>query len=277
MVALPPGRFVMGSSDADTARDIKGLSGLSAWVARVIRMPREHPDHLVTIEQTFAIGKYLVTRGEFAAFVGETGYAIPSGHCLIAIGNNVKQLSGGGWQNPGFAQTDRDPVVCVSWRDAQAYIAWLNSKVHRTEPVSSTGGPYFLPSEAEWEYAARAGMNTAYWWGDSIGINNAVCDGCGSQWDNKRTAPVGSFRPNPFGLYDMAGNVWEWMADCWNANYTGAPRDGSAWMTGDCGQHALRGGEWRGEPWHLRSASRTRSSSDESASFVGFRVARVLQ
>ena len=126
----------------------------------------------------------------------------------------------------------------MSWDDAQAYVKWLSS---------ITGKAYRLLSEAEYEYAARAGSETKYPWGDDIKLNGkamANCDGCGSQWDNKQTAPVGSFAANQFGLYDMVGNVWEWTEDCWNESYQGAPADGSAWTSGDCSRRVVRGGSW---------------------------------
>src|SRR5205823_12154354 len=119
----------------------------------------------------------------------------------------------------------RRPVINVSWDDAKAYAAWLANR---------TGKAYRLLSEAEWEYAARAGTTTVYFWGDAIGNNNANCDGCGSQWDKRQTAPVGSFKSNAFGLYDMAGNVWQWVQDCYHADYQGAPTAGSEWTSGDC-------------------------------------------
>ena len=129
----------------------------------------------------------------------------------------------------------RRPVINVSWDEAKDYVEWLSSE---------TGATYRLPSEAEWEYAARAGTANKYSWGNEIGANRANCqnDHCGDQW--KRTAPVGSFPPNGFGLYDMHGNVWEWVEDCWNGSYAGAPADGDAWRSGDCAKRVLRGGSW---------------------------------
>ncbi|MBI3515706.1 MAG: SUMF1/EgtB/PvdO family nonheme iron enzyme, partial [Proteobacteria bacterium] len=145
----------------------------------------EAPIHRVQVGQPLAVGKFHVTRGEYGRFVRETG----------GRGDTS-------WQQTGFAQDDRHPAVNVSWEDAQAYAQWLARK---------TGRGYRLPTEAEWEYAARAGTTTRYSWGNDIGRGNAVCDGCGSQWDDKSTAPVGSFSPNPFGLHDMHGNAWQWV------------------------------------------------------------------
>lgn len=159
-------------------------------------------------------------------------------------------------------------MINVSWDDAQKFVAWLSKK---------TGKTYRLLAEAEWEYAARAGSNTAYSWGNEIGNGLANCDGCGSQWDNKQTAPVGSFAANQFGLQDMHGNVWEWVQDCSFGNYEGAPTDGAARTSDDCARRVLRGGAWGSNPRNLRSADRFGYSSPHirSSSF-GFRVARTL-
>lgn len=136
----------------------------------------------------------------------------------------------------------------VSWRDAVAYARWLSSQ---------TGKRYRLPTEAEWEYAARAGTTTAYSWGESPGFNLTNCEVCGSQWDDEQTAPVGSFKANGWGLYDMHGNAQEWVLDCWNDNYEGAPTDGSAWTLGDCSDRVVRGGAFNFPPNFSRSAFRS--------------------
>lgn len=164
----------------------------------------------------------------------------------------------------GWGRGNR-PVIKVSYDDIQKYIAWLNRQ---------TGQHYRLPSEAEWEYAARAGTRSKYSWGNDIGRNKANCDGCGSQWDDKQTAPVASFAANGFGLHDMHGNVWEWVADCWNGSYAGAPSDGSAWEGGDCGRRVYRGGSWNIGPRFLRSASRDRDARDYRYDYLGFRLSR---
>ena len=179
------------------------------------------------------------------------------------------------WRNVGFAQADNHPVVCVSWNDAQAYIAWLNQ---------SSGQTYRLLSEAEREYAARGGTQTAFWWGDSINTAQANYAGTGPSYNGspkgeyrQATEPVNSFSPNPFGLYNVHGNVWEWTQDCWSANYyTGAPTDGSAWTTGDCRYRVLRGGSWIGNPAVLRSAIRGRDTPDLRNVSGGLRLARTL-
>ena len=158
-------------------------------------------------------------------------------------------------------------MINVGWDDAQLYVQWLSEQ---------TGHAYRLPTEAEWEYAARAGTTTAYSWGNDIGRNLANCDGCGSQWDEDRTAPVGSFPANAFGLHDMHGNVWEWVLDCWNDTYSGAPTDGSAWLSGNCGRRVLRGGSWVSYPRNLRSAYRDWYPPGIRNYIIGFRVARTL-
>ncbi len=202
----------------------------------------EKPPHRVSIK-SFALGKYEVTQGQWKA----------------VMGSNPSRFTSCG---------DNCPVEQVSWNDIQQYIQKLNQQ---------TGQNYRLPSEAEWEYAARAGTSSKYWWGDNIGNNNANCDGCGSQWDNKTTAPVGSFKPNAFGLYDMHGNVWEWAQDWYHDNYSGAPSDGSAWESGGEQRYrVLRGGSWISVPAVLRSAFRSRSSPVNRNIGYGFRLARTL-
>jgi formylglycine-generating enzyme required for sulfatase activity len=159
------------------------------------------------------------------------------------------------------------PVITVTWGDAQQYVAWFSQM---------TGRPYRLLTEAEREYAARAGTTTAYYWGDQIGKANANCNGCGSQWDNRETSPVGSFKPNAFGLYDMAGNVLQWVEDCYHGNYDDAPADGSAWTSGDCSRRVLRGGSWYDVPGDLRAANRNWDTAGSRSGSVGFRVGRTL-
>jgi formylglycine-generating enzyme required for sulfatase activity len=162
----------------------------------------------------------------------------------------------------------RQPVVNVSWDDVQKYVAWIARR---------TGKPYRLLSEAEWEYAARAGSDTAYSWGDEIGRGNANCESCGSKWDNRQTAPVGSFTTNAFGLHDMHGNVWEWVQDCFRHNYEGAPTDGLPNEVGDCSTRVIRGGSWSTGPQTLRAADRVwQPRNFRASSSNGFRVARAL-
>jgi len=249
MVVLPAGSFTMGSPASEP--------GLSDF---------EVPQHEVTIAKPFAVGEFTVTVDEFKAFVAATRYDAGSA-CYAWNGGSLELLSNRSWRAPGFEQTGSHPVICVNSNDAQAYAKWLSGK---------TGEPYRPLTEAEWEYAARAGATTTYYWGDEIGKGNANCDGCGSQWDNKGTSPVGSFKPNAFGLYDMAGNVWQWVQDCFHGDYSGAPSDGSAWTTGDCSGRVVRGGSWSNDPRGLRAANRYTFTSDHRINDLGFRVGRTL-
>jgi formylglycine-generating enzyme required for sulfatase activity len=208
----------------------------------------EVPQHTVTIAKPFAVSKFKLTFDEWDT-------CARYGDCR----QDVKDF--------GFGRGQR-PVIEVTWDDAHQYVAWLSKM---------TGEPYRLLTEAEHEYARRAGTTTAYPWGDDIGTNKANCDGCGSQWDKKQTAPVGSFAPNGFGLFDMVGNVWEWVEDCYHDNYDGAPTDGSAWIEGsDCKTGVVRGGSWFNPPEILYAAYRRRGSSVIRVDNLGFRVARTL-
>jgi formylglycine-generating enzyme required for sulfatase activity len=161
----------------------------------------------------------------------------------------------------------RNPVIFVGWDDVQQYLAWLSKM---------TGQDYRLLTESEWEYSARAGTTTAYSWGNDIGKNNANCDGCGSEWDARQPAPVGSFAPNKYGLHDMHGNVWEWVQDCYESNYESAPVNGSAWIPKRCIQRVVRGGSWINVPKLLRAATRSSNTPDFRDYDLGFRVARTL-
>jgi formylglycine-generating enzyme required for sulfatase activity len=208
----------------------------------------EDPRHKVTITTAFAVSRFEATFKEWDA-------------CVL-LGGCVHSASDQGWGR------GTRPVINVSFDDAQKYVAWLSRR---------TGKPYRLLSEAEYEYAARAGSEKSYSWGDAIGRDKANCDGCGSQWDRKKTAPVGSFAANAFGLSDMQGNVFEWVLDCVHENYNGAPTNGLAWTaTGDCGRRVVRGGSWLSVPRRLRSASRVRRPTDDRLSYLGFRVGRTL-
>jgi formylglycine-generating enzyme required for sulfatase activity len=208
----------------------------------------EHPQHLVKI-QRFAVSKFDITFAEWSA-------CVDAGGCV----HNTDP------DDAGWGRGNR-PVINVSWKDAQDYASWLSRM---------TGQRYRLLSEAEWEYVARAGTATAYFWGNAIGAGNANCTGCGTRWDGKQTAPVGSFKPNAFGLYDMVGNVWQWVADCANADYRGAPADGSAWTTGDCSYRVVRSGSWRSVPGSLRSSNRDKNSPTDRDDSNGFHLARSL-
>ncbi len=238
MVVIPPGTFRMG--------DIAG-TGKST----------ERPVHTVTISTSFAMGKYEVTFEEYDRFVEATGRSKRNDY---------------GWGR------GRRPTIKVPWEDAVAYTEWLSKQ---------TGQHYRLPSEAEWEYAARAGAETKFWWGNTAshdyanygtGFGGWFPSGLASgkdQWVH--TAPVGSFSPNRFGLYDMNGNVWEHVQDCWHDKYVGAPRDGSPWLSDNCGLRVMRSGSWGYNPVFMRSASRVKAFWGVKAFlFYGFRVARML-
>lgn len=231
MIVIPAGTFLMGSSATK--------QGHQSF---------EQPQHKVTIVAPFAMAEFETTFAEWGACAAH-------GDCDPHI-------------EDGSFGRGRQPIINVTWNDAERYAAWL---------AKITGKPYRLPSEAEYEYAARAGTETAYPWGDAIGKNNANCNGCGSRWDGLQTAPVGSFPPNRFGLYDMAGNVYEWVEDCLHAGYRDAPADGSPWIVGgSCNGRMIRGGSWADDPSDLRSVGRTWSPAIIRRSFIGFRVARSL-
>lgn len=269
MVVVPSGSFLMGSGAPE--RYLANAAGLSVEITA-----HESPQHAVQVT-SFAAGRYAVTKAEFAAFVRSSGYrteAEQGDGCWIRAGKEWKKDPANNWRNAGFTQQDDHPVVCVSWNDAQAYVQWLNRM---------SGQNYRLLSEAEREYAARAGTQTAFWWGDSITSAQANYDGNfsynGSPKGQYRqaTVPVNSFRANPFGLYNMHGNAWEWTQDCWHNTYTGAPTDGSAWMTGCIGDYrVLRGGSWTESPEHSRSANRQWAIPAVRISLNGFRLARTL-
>ena len=209
----------------------------------------EGPRHRVTIRQRFAVGKYEVTFAQWDA-------------CVKMGGCGDHRAGDRNW---GRGQR---PAINVSWRDARSYVRWLRQL---------TGQPYRLLSEAEWEYAARAGTRTAYRWGVAAGRNRANCKGCGSRWDGRKTAQAGTFPANGFGLRDMHGNAREWVEDCWHGSYRGAPADGSAWTAGgDCRKRVLRGGSWNEIPWDIRSASRLAGKVKTRNSKSGFRIALTL-
>jgi formylglycine-generating enzyme required for sulfatase activity len=212
---------------------------------------------MVTIAQPFAVSKFELTFDEWDT--------------CVAYGDCAPHISDAGW---GHHQR---PVINVTWDDAQRYVAWLSTM---------TGKPYRLLTEAEYEYAARGGkqQQTTYPWGDEIGTNNANCNGCGSDWDGQQSAPVGSFAPNSFGLYDMVGNVYQWVEDCYYASYevetpTGAldaPTDGRAWIAPVCTLRGDRGGSWDFGPEFVRSAARDKATPDTRTKDLGFRVGRTL-
>ena len=254
MVVVSVGSYMMGSLWLESERG-----------------DHEGPAHRVTIPKPFAVGVYEVTRKEWSRFVKKTNYSMEDG-CWIVEGGKWVMNSGRSWRNPGFPQGDGHPVVCVSWEDAQAYVQWLSRK---------TGDWYRLLSESEWEYVARAGTGSRYWWGDEVGRGRANCagnPGCRSRWGGRQTAPIGSFSPNAFGLHDVHGNVSELVEDCLHESYAGAPADGSVWRSGgDCSYRMARGGSWVNLPKDIRSASRVGEPSKARSYNVGFRVTKVLE
>jgi formylglycine-generating enzyme required for sulfatase activity/uncharacterized caspase-like protein len=280
LVVAPEGEFLMGS----TATEIAAVSGERPDLAKYFNW--EGPQRKVAIGRRFAVGRSHVTRGAFAQFVAATGYKTEPG-CYVHEGGEWKLDQRRSWSSPGFEQTDRHPVVCVSWSDARAYSEWL-SKL--------TGRRYRLLSEAEAEYAARSTARPVETPIYSFGSdprelcaygNGASQTGAGMLgWERQQvapcesgyihTAPVASFKANAWGLYDVHGNVWSWTADCWNESLAKAPADASARTTGDCSRRVVRGGSWANGPRDLRSAVRDSNAIGERSGNLGFRLARDL-
>ena len=263
LVVVPAGSFMMGSPSGEAGRD-----------------DGEGPVHRVTFERPFAVGVYEVTRGEFARFVSATGHSMGNS-CWVYESGEWEERSGRHWKNPGFSQTDEHPAVCLNWDDAKAYVEWLSRK---------TGEAYRLLSESEWEYVARGGTTTARYWGEGEMGQCRYANGADRQAKRRNSgwttvdcddgyyqpAPVGTYEANGFGLQDVLGNVWEWVEDCWNGSHRGAPSDGRAWESGDCGRRVVRGGSWGDSPRSLRSAYRYGSTTGGRDVSVGFRIARTL-
>jgi formylglycine-generating enzyme required for sulfatase activity len=258
MVRIPKGQFQMGSPPGEQGRDND-----------------EGPQHSVSIERAIAVGRFELTRGEFERFKEKTGYvtdAEKGKSCWTWFSGKWTEQPGANWRSVGFDEDATHPVVCVSWNDARANANWLSEE---------TGKRYRLPTEAEWEYTARARSTTRFWWGDEVNAKDTIwanCNGCGdTEWDGKKTAPVGQFPANDFGLHDTSGNVWDWIQDCSHGNYEGAPEDASPWLEsggGDCGRRVLRGGSWYSTPEWVRSADRVTTTADNRINFVGFRLAQ---
>ena len=255
LVVVPSGSFMMGSPSGESGR-----------------YDDEGPQHRVTFDRAFAVGVYEVTFGEYSRFVSATGHA-SGDSCWVYKSGGWMEGSGHHWKSPGFSQGERHPVVCVSWNDAKAYVRWLSGE---------TGETYRLLSESEWEYVARAGTTGPFHTGATISTKQANYDGNYTYGPGRegryreKTSPVGSFAPNGFGLHDVHGNVFEWVEDCWHGSYDGAPTDGSAWESGECGRRVLRGGSWNDVPQFLRSALRYWFTSGNRNNDFGFRVARTL-
>jgi len=265
MVALPAGAFTMGSPDSEGGRE--GQDG---------------PARRVTLTEPVAIGRFEITVEQFAAFVEKTGFE-PGDLCRAFVPDarpSEWPLVKASFRAPGFRVTGSHPAVCVNWHDARAYTQWLASK---------TGRPYRLPTEAEWEYAARAGTTTAYSFGDDL---SKLCEfarfadgdsffpwrgGCHSGRFEPGALRAGSLAPNPWGLFDMHGNAWEWTDDCWTSDARLLPVDGSPYRRQeDCERHSIRGGGWGAERRLVRSAARRAQPADARYYHVGFRVALPL-
>ena len=280
MVVVPAGSFSMGSPASEPGRDAM-----------------EGPQREVKVRQ-FSVGKFDVTRGQWTEFASATNRRTTGG-CAWAGPMNEKLDQSLSWRKLAFAQNDSHPVVCVTWQDAQDYVRWLSQR---------TGKEYRLLSEAEWEYAARGGTSSSYPWGSNATHEYAnygadeCCSGAASGRDRwTKTSPVGSFPPNPFGLFDMHGNVLQWVQDCFAGSYAGLPADGSAYeeavplktagpfpgsdMTGtsSCSYRMVRGGDWGDTPSMVRSASRNfapgpgATLENYRSGGVGFRVARTIE
>jgi len=273
MVVIPTGSFQMGSPDSESGRE-----------------DAETPQHEVTIGKGFALSRTAVTVGQFREFVRVSGYQPDSvklgGASVYDEGTGaMRDDTGATWQSDyaGKGADSRMPVVNVSWNDAKAYVDWLSQR---------TGKTYRLPSEAEFEYALRGGTTSRYWWGEGTPTNkveNLTGSGdrspSGRRWSNAfqgyrdgywGPAPVMSFAPNAFGLYDIDGNVSEWVQDCWHDSYLRAPRDGGAWVNPGCGSRVVRGGSWGSSPNQVRSAYRQGADAAVRSGRVGFRVLREL-
>ena len=270
MVALPAGEFTMGSPEDDDGR-----------------VRAEGPPRRVVITRPFAIGRFEVTVDQFAAFVGDTGTEVSksTNPCRVIIGFHLDPphwtaSPEASFRHPGFDVTGSHPAGCVSWYDAQAYVAWLKRR---------TGKEYRLPTEVEWEYAARAGTTTSYSFGNDdrllcdyarfadLGSLYAWRDTCRSDTTTDGPIQVGKLKPNAWGIFDMQGNVAEWVEDCWTSNWAEIPTDGSAFARpGNCEMGVVRGGGWISNSRRLRPAYRTKVRTPMQAQFLGFRVALTL-
>ncbi len=266
MVVIAGGSYLMGARP-DDPRQALG--------------EEEQPQHRVAISYPLAVGKFEITRTQYAAFARDTGLSDPE-ICNAHVPPSWPKIPGANWHDPGFAQTGNDPAVCVSWDEAVSYTVWLTHK---------TGHTYRLLSEAEWEYAARSGTQGQDYWGDSQdsaclyanGPDVSMLDRFPEQASPETlkcrdgyvyTAPVGSFRPNAFGLYDMMGNVFEWVQDCWFTSYRGAPDNGSPHLEDGCQKRVNRGGSWTDIPTGIRAAHRGHDGHGTRVVDLGFRVAR---
>jgi formylglycine-generating enzyme required for sulfatase activity len=255
MVVVPAGSFMMGSPESERGPIAAAYARYAAVPGfTAVPLSTEDPQHNVTVARPIAVSRFPVTFDEWDA-------------CVSDGGCNGYRPSDQGWGR------GRRPVINVNWNDAKAYVAWLSHK---------TGKTYRLLSEAEWEYMARAGTTTPFWWGASFSTSQANYNGGYTYGgeptgeNRQKTVPVDSFSPNPWGLYQVHGNSYDWVEDCYHDSYNGAPFDGSAWTSGNCNARVVRGGAWSSAPWVLRSAFRSKFPSDFRSSNHGFRLARTL-
>lgn len=253
-VDIPAGSFFMGACKFRPDQSHPQDACPSGAAADPDAYADETPQHRVTL-RAFQMGQTPVTLRQFRPF---------------AESHNNGRLLGERFLRDNAGQGGMTPVVHVSWEDAQAFVAWLN----QTRPPGDAGH-YRLPTEAEWEYAARGGTSTPYYFGAAAGHQLGLFAWYDKNAGNRQRV-VGSRRPNVYGLYDMLGNVWEWTADCWNENYQGAPQDGSAWLQGDCSRRVVRGGSWFDVPPYLRVTSRFGDRATRRINYDGFRVVRTL-
>jgi formylglycine-generating enzyme required for sulfatase activity len=281
LVLIPAGAFTMGSTEAE----IKAV--LAKWPdAKEEWFADEKPAHKVTLSKAFWMGKHEVTVGQFRKFVEATGYKTDAEKgttfkgSVVATEGEIRLAEDASWKNPYFKQTDEHPVVCVSWNDARAFVDWLNA----TDKASPAGSIYRLPTEAEWEYACRAGTTTWYQWGDDPDKGKGWCNAADLtamktfpgwtvfNWDDGflYTAPVGSFKANAFGLHDMHGNAWEWCQDFYEPYKEGDQTDPEGPASGEA--RVLRGGSWYLNPRLLRAAARNRLLPDLRNDSNGFRL-----
>ncbi|GLP96848.1 hypothetical protein GCM10007895_21540 [Paraferrimonas sedimenticola] len=252
LIVVPSGSFLKGSPDSELGR-----------------LSNEGPQHQVDINYQFAVSKFEISKLEYSIFVSDSNYQ--SNGCWVYDGEWIERPDHG-WQKPGFEQDDTHPATCISWDDAKAYINWLTQK---------TGHDYRLLSAAEWEFLARTGSDNPSCTVANLADQTAAqaypgwtVHSCTDGFVN--TAPTSAFQANELGIYGLSGNVFEWVEDCWNQTYQGAPTDGSAWSDGDCRQRVLKGGSWFSQPNFVRYAFRNHLNSNTRASTLGFRIARTL-
>ncbi|RAI67236.1 formylglycine-generating enzyme family protein [Pseudomonas fluorescens] len=245
MVVLPAGTFTMGTPEGEVGRE-----------------PDEGPLHEVTFDKPFAMSRYQITAGEWAQYMKETGVTLPDGDTRPG-----RACTNG---KPSYPQGPRQPAVCMNFAEVTAYVAWLSRK---------TGQHYHIVSEAQREYAARAGSTGPFPFPFDPDTEYSIATHANTYGPTdgySHSSPVGSYPPNAFGMYDMHGNVYEWIADCYHPDYVGAPTDGSAWTEPDCDTLRIRGNDWGEAPVFSRSGNRNDIDPQTRGDWIGFRVVRTL-